>query len=254
MKSKHKDYKIIKNKTKKIKNKIQDKYILFFDDRLENEPKDKTSIIKFIKINEGNKGKGISKMYKKIYPEYNRLSKNFYYRDSGVNIEMIKKLINNINKKNNIGALVFDWDKTLQLSEGGLYSGYETKKKYTLQTMLNSLISKNVLPKHTKINSLLELMLHDSNQSKPFERIKEFKKLFKLCSIKKIPIFILTANVIPIDHPEFMLDILSRLDVNIKENNNNHIISVNSSEENNEKFRGKTKEEVIKKYIMNIIS
>ena len=128
------------------------------------------------------------------------------------------------------------------------------KKKYTLQTMLNSLINKNVLPKHTKINSLLELILHDTNQNRPFERIKELKKLFKLCSIKKIPIFILTANVIPIHHPEFILDILSKLDVNIKENNKNNIISVNSSLENDEKFRGKSKEEVIKKYIMNMIS
>lgn len=151
--------------------------------------------VNFIHIPTGSTGP-VSDQYLRDLSEFEEdyviqdspLNGGWYFPESGVKTRHLEDLTNDINE-NKVSAIVFDFDKTLQLFEGALVGPSKT-----LDEMLVLLKTNNLAPEKWTKEDLATFILHDVTDE---NRINNLRITLNLAENKGIPIFIITNNDIP---------------------------------------------------------
>ena len=132
----------------------------------EKEKREADKKVKFIHIPVGESGSvderylagGSDELNEANYNAQNSsLNYGWYFPESGVKTSHLKELTNDINH-NKVSAIVFDFDKTLQLFEGALI-GQEAK---SLNEVLDILKRYNLAPMDWSKDDLATFILHDT--------------------------------------------------------------------------------------------
>jgi len=97
-------------------------------------------------------------------------------------------------------TLIFDWDQTMTLTNGMMLGDGNT-----LEEELAELIAYGDVPATWTTETLARWYLHDPDDE---NRIMNLKDFFEEVQQMNIPVFILTANVLPESKPNIMPDIL----------------------------------------------
>ena len=186
--------------------KKKEKKIWFFDDDSYNTPSQyQSNFIRFFQIEPDTPGV-VSKKYHTTTLAQEDNNDESYYPNSGVKVKHLEKIIKRINK---IRALVFDWDKTLTLFEG-VRVGRPTEGVTNLKNSVKMLKIWKYIPENWSLSHLAKYILHDSTNENRFNKLSE---TLKLAESKKIPIFILTNNVMGTDQKKLFVDIFKELGV-----------------------------------------
>ena len=151
--------------------------------------------VNFIHIPTGSSGpvsdqylRDLSEFEEDYVDQHSPLNGGWYFPKSGVKTSHLVDLANDINE-NKVSAIVFDFDKTLQLFEGALVGPSKT-----LDEMLVLLKTNNLAPEKWTKEDLATFILHDVTDE---NRINNLRITLNLAENKGIPIFIITNNDIP---------------------------------------------------------
>ena len=187
----------------------------FLNQEKKNEAEKK---VKFIPIHVGQSG-AVDKKYlsdgsedklnKSAYlDQKSSLDRGWYFPESGVKTFHLGQLTDDINE-DKVLAIVFDFDKTLQLFEGALVGS-----SHSLNECLEMLKTYNLAPKNWTSDDLATFILHDATD---LNRIDNLMRTLKLAEHKKIPIFIITNNNIPKHNQQgFLTDLFKFLGVTVE--------------------------------------
>ena len=186
----------------------------FLSQEQKNEAEKK---VKFIAIPVGQSGSvdkkylsgGSDELNKRAYlQQKSSLERGWYFPESGVKTGHLEQLTNDINE-NKVLAIVFDFDKTLQLFEGAL-----TGPSKSLNECLNTLKGHNLAPKKWTSDDLATFILHDATDP---NRIDNLMMTLQFAEYKKIPIFIITNNALPKNNQqEYFTDLFKFLGVTVE--------------------------------------
>jgi len=186
----------------------------FLNQEQKNEAEKK---VKFIAIHVGESGSvdkkylsdGRDKLNKNAYLLQNSsLDRGWYFPESGVKTGHLEQLTNDINE-NKVLAIVFDFDKTLQLFEGAL-----TGSSKSLNECVNLLKTNKLAPKNWTSDDLATFILHDATDP---NRIDNLMMTLQFAEYKKIPIFIITNNALPKNNQqEYFTDLFKFLGVTVE--------------------------------------
>jgi hypothetical protein len=136
------------------------------------------------------------------------LDGGWYFPESGVKTGHLEQLTNDINE-NKVLAIVFDFDKTLQLFEGALVGS-----SHSLSECVDTLKKHNLAPKNWTSDDLATFILHDTTDP---NRIDNLRSTLRFAEYKKIPIFIITNNNIPKHNQRgFLTDLFKFLGVTVE--------------------------------------
>ena len=186
----------------------------FLSQEQKNEAEKK---VKFIAIPVGQSG-GVDEKYlsggsdelneSAYLQQKSSLERGWYFPESGVKTGHLEQLTNDINE-NKVLAIVFDFDKTLQLFEGAL-----TGPSKSLNECLNTLKGHNLAPKKWTSDDLATFILHDATDP---NRIDNLMMTLQFAEYKKIPIFIITNNALPKNNQqEYFTDLFKFLGVTVE--------------------------------------
>ena len=186
----------------------------FLSQEQKNEAEKK---VKFIAIPVGQSGAvdekylsgGKKELNESAYKLINSsLESGWYFPESGVKTHHLEQLTNDINE-NKVLAIVFDFDKTLQLFEGALAGPSKS-----LNECLNALKGYNLSPKNWTSDDLATFILHDATDP---NRIDNLMMTLQFAEYKKIPIFIITNNALPKNNQQgFLTDLFKFLGVTVE--------------------------------------
>lgn len=186
----------------------------FLNQEQKNEAEKK---VKFIAIPVGESGPvdkkylsgGSDELNKSAYlQQKSSLERGWYFPESGVKTHHLDQLNEDI-WKDKVLAVVFDFDRTLQLFEGALVGNSKS-----LEECLNKLKTYKLAPDNWGRNDLATFILHDANDS---QRIDNLMTTLQLAENKKIPIFIITNNALPRNNQqEFLTDLFNFLGVTVE--------------------------------------
>jgi len=136
------------------------------------------------------------------------LERGWYYPESGVKTGHMRQLHYDI-YENKVLAIVFDFDKTLQLFEGAL-----TGPSKSLNDCLKTLKNLNLAPENWDSDDLATFILHDATDP---SRIDNLMDVLQHAEYKKIPIFIITNNALPKNNQqEYFTDLFKFLGVTVE--------------------------------------
>lgn len=188
----------------------------FLSQEQKNEAEKK---VKFIAVPVGESGpvdkkylsEGSDELNKIAYKQLDSpLERGWYYPESGVKTGHLEQLTNDI-YENKVLAIVFDFDKTLQLFEGAL-----TGTSKSLNECVNLLKKNNLAPENWTSNDLATFILHDATDP---SRIDNLMDVLQHAEHQKIPIFIITNNSIPRNNQQgFLTDLFKFLGVTVEKN------------------------------------
>ena len=188
----------------------------FLSQEQKNEAEKK---VKFIAVPVGESGpvdkkylsEGSDELNKIAYKQLDSpLERGWYYPESGVKTGHMRQLHYDI-YENKVLAIVFDFDKTLQLFEGALIG---TSK--SLNECVNLLKKNNLAPENWTSNDLATFILHDATDP---SRIENLMDVLQHAEHQKIPIFIITNNSIPRNNQQgFLTDLFKFLGVTVEKN------------------------------------
>ena len=188
----------------------------FLSQEQKNEAEKK---VKFIAVPVGESGpvdkkylsEGSDELNKIAYKQLDSpLERGWYYPESGVKTGHLEQLTNDI-YENKVLAIVFDFDKTLQLFEGAL-----TGPSKSLNECVNLLKTNKLAPKNWTSNDLATFILHDATDP---SRIDNLMDVLQHAEHQKIPIFIITNNSIPRNNQQgFLTDLFKFLGVTVEKN------------------------------------
>ena len=152
---------------------------------------------------------GSDELNKSAYLKQNAsLESGWYFPESGVKTHHLEQLTNDI-WEDKVLAVVFDFDRTLQLFEGALVGSSKSLNK-----CLNKLKTYKLAPDNWGRNDLATFILHDAKDS---QRIDNLMTTLQLAEHKKIPIFIITNNALPRNNQqEFLTDLFNFLGVTVE--------------------------------------
>ena len=186
----------------------------FLSQEQKNEAEKK---VKFIAITVGQSGSvdkkylsgGSDELNKRAYlQQKSSLERGWYFPESGVKTGHLEQLTNDINE-NKVLAIVFDFDKTLQLFEGALAG-----RSKSLKECLKTLKTYNLAPKNWTSDDLATFILHDATDP---NRIDNLMMTLQFAEYKKIPIFIITNNDLPKNNQqEYFTDLFKFLGVTVE--------------------------------------
>ena len=186
----------------------------FLSQEQKNEAEKK---VKFIAITVGQSGSvdkkylsgGSDELNKRAYlQQKSSLERGWYFPESGVKTGHLEQLTNDINE-NKVLAIVFDFDKTLQLFEGALAG-----RSKSLKECLKTLKTYNLAPKNWTSDDLATFILHDATDP---NRIDNLMMTLQFAEYKKIPIFIITNNSLPKNNQqEYFTDLFQFLGVTVE--------------------------------------
>lgn len=186
----------------------------FLSQEQKNEAEKK---VKFIAITVGQSGSvdkkylsgGSDELNKRAYlQQKSSLERGWYFPKSGVKTGHLEQLTNDINE-NKVLAIVFDFDKTLQLFEGALAG-----RSKSLKECLKTLKTYNLAPKNWTSDDLATFILHDATDP---NRIDNLMMTLQFAEYKKIPIFIITNNDLPKNNQqEYFTDLFQFLGVTVE--------------------------------------
>ena len=186
----------------------------FLSQEKKNEAEKK---VKFIAIPVGQSGSvdkkylsgGKDELNKRAYlRQKSSLERGWYFPESGVKTGHLEQLTNDINE-NKVLAIVFDFDKTLQLFEGAL-----TGRSKSLNDCLEKLKNLNLAPESWDSDNLATFILHDATDP---NRIDNLMMTLQFAEYKKIPIFIITNNALPKNNQqEYFTDLFKFLGVTVE--------------------------------------
>ena len=186
----------------------------FLSQEQKNEAEKK---VKFIAIPVGQSG-GVDEKYlsggsdelneSAYLQQKSSLERGWYFPESGVKTHHLEQLKNDI-WEDKVLAVVFDFDRTLQLFEGALVGSSKS-----LNECLNTLKGHNLAPNNWGSNDLATFILHDKTDS---QRIDNLMMTLQLAEHKKIPIFIITNNALPKNNQQGVLtDLFKFLGVTVE--------------------------------------
>ena len=188
----------------------------FLSQEQKNEAEKK---VKFIAVPVGESGPvdkkylsgGSDELNKIAYKQQESpLERGWYYPESGVKTGHMRQLHYDI-YENKVLAIVFDFDKTLQLFEGAL-----TGTSKSLNECVNLLKKNNLAPENWTSNDLATFILHDATDP---SRIDNLMDVLQHAEHQKIPIFIITNNSIPRNNQQgFLTDLFKFLGVTVEKN------------------------------------
>ena len=188
----------------------------FLSQEQKNEAEKK---VKFIAVPVGESGPvdkkylsgGSDELNKIAYKKQDSpLERGWYYPESGVKTGHMRQLHYDI-YENKVLAIVFDFDKTLQLFEGAL-----TGPSKSLNECLKTLKTYNLAPENWTSNDLATFILHDATDP---SRIDNLMDVLQHAEHQKIPIFIITNNSIPRNNQQgFLTDLFKFLGVTVEKN------------------------------------
>lgn len=183
----------------------------FLSQEQKNEAEKK---VKFIAVPVGESGPvdkkylsgGSDELNKRAYLlQKSSLERGWYFPESGVKTGHLEQLTNDINE-NKVLAIVFDFDKTLQLFEGAL-----TGRSKSLNECVNLLKTNKLAPKNWTSYDLATFILHDATDP---SRIDNLMMTLQFAEHQKIPIFIITNNALPKNNQQgFLTDLFNFLGV-----------------------------------------
>ena len=186
----------------------------FLSQEQKNEAEKK---VKFIAIPVGQSGSvdekylsgGSDELNESAYlQQKSSLERGWYFPESGVKTGHLEQLTNDINE-NKVLAIVFDFDKTLQLFEGALAG-----RSKSLKECLKTLKTYNLAPKNWTSDDLATFILHDATDP---NRIDNLMMTLQFAEYKKIPIFIITNNALPKNNQqEYFTDLFKFLGVTVE--------------------------------------
>ena len=186
----------------------------FLSQEQKNEAEKK---VKFIAVPVGESGPvdkkylsgGSDELNKIAYKKQDSpLERGWYYPESGVKTGHMRQLHYDI-YENKVLAIVFDFDKTLQLFEGAL-----TGPSKSLNECLKTLKTYNLAPENWTSNDLATFILHDATDP---SRIDNLMDVLQHAEHQKIPIFIITNNSIPRNNQQgFLTDLFKFLGVTVE--------------------------------------
>lgn len=186
----------------------------FLSQEQKNEAEKK---VKFIAVPVGESGPvdkkylsgGSDELNKRAYLlQKSSLERGWYFPESGVKTGHLEQLTNDINE-NKVLAIVFDFDKTLQLFEGAL-----TGPSKSLNECVNLLKTNKLAPKNWTSDDLATFILHDATDP---NRIDNLMMTLQFAEYKKIPIFIITNNALPKNNQqEYFTDLFKFLGVTVE--------------------------------------
>lgn len=149
------------------------------------------------------------------------LDKECYYPESGINMEHLQELEQDINN-DTVSALVFDWDRTICLSEGGLLSITDflnnirpSKLFYDIDAYINYInaVVYKGQPEFPNTTLLAEYYLHSKLEP---GRIEKMKTVLTMAQEKEIPIIILTNNPMPSRDKGLLIRDIMRLGLGLR--------------------------------------
>ena len=187
----------------------------FLNQEQKNEAEKK---VKFIAVPVGESGPvdkkylsgGSDELNKKLYEKiHSSLERDWYFPESGVKTGHMRQLHYDI-YENKVLAIVFDFDKTLQLFEGALLDTSDV----SLNQCLKTLKTYNLAPENWTSNDLATFILHDATDP---SRIDNLMDVLQHAEYKKIPIFIITNNALPKNNQqEYFTDLFKFLGVTVE--------------------------------------
>ena len=189
-----------------------EKKIYFFDDNNENEPtrQQLSEGIEWIKIPQGDQAEDPHEYYlpHASHGAWGKMGVDKFYKASGLKGKYLDRLLTDL-QADLVSAIVLDWDRTVLLMEGMVTGKKKTPDLGSLLTYYKNL---GLLSADTTPTKMAHYFLHDPLNP---GRIQQLSNVLRYAQSKKVPIFILTNNTMPMNNPNIIVDILREIGVYI---------------------------------------
>ena len=190
---------------------LKKKYI-FFDDNNENKPtrQQLSTGIEWVKIPQGRQTEDPHEHYlpHASHGAWGKMGVDKFHKASGLKGIYLDQLMTDL-QADKVSAIVLDWDRTVLIMEG-MVTG--KKKTPDLDSLLAFYKKLGLFPADMTPTKMAHYFLHDPSDP---QRIEKLSHVLRYAQSKKVPIFILTNNTMPMNNPNIIVDILREIGVYI---------------------------------------